>query len=644
MKRIAYFLTAVAVMLSGVSCVKNGTSEVKHTPAVQTLSPLADESGAVKAFQGTKVSVTGINLDQVKSVVVGTKDAKVLSQSLKELSFEIPEFPEFEQSDNVHSATIQMFGPEEETVCYTHPYFISVPVTDALVSGFEPKAGTVGTEITVSGRNLEQVTKIKFADVELLADVFVSHTADAIKFKAPAVTTSGADNPVVITAIWGAGRTIDVTASEKFNLTAPVFDAYTQTAAAKLGEEIDFSGKNLDLVKSVVWKEYELLIASQSATALKVKVPSTIEEMTPVIAEDVLVAKYGEPAQDAAICQAFKIDTTPVGPKKPVFGSIKPTDTEYTSIFLGREVTVTGENMASIEKFTLDGVEALLSDYPTDLQAKFVVPSTISGDVAREVDLVAYYNGDQPVNFGKVKVYPFFYTKGLKLGLGSNSKSTYCAGDRAFLMLREGAVISASEWKTRPVDQYALESSNSVIAGANKAAAGKETEYNSVSPYVVMVSNSSNVISINCPANSTGSGIKNHYIDGTSVSTTYGTPIVKMRIVTEEEAKDVRDAVVAGTLEDVKMYTIGASTNAPKLQSSESGSQWVKGSVICLQHINYATATKGTNPTGVADLSTIAYIYVKDVTCTNEDGTTAKADRSGYIEFDLYCSKDITVK
>ena len=140
-----------------------------------------------------------------------------LMQTLKEITFEVPQFPYFEQSDNVHSATIQIFGPEESKVCYTHPYFITVPVTDALVTGYAPATGTVGTEITISGRNLEQITKIKFNEAEVTSDVFTSQTGDAVKFKAPAATTAAADNAVAIKAVWGGNKEIDVTVDENTN-------------------------------------------------------------------------------------------------------------------------------------------------------------------------------------------------------------------------------------------------------------------------------------------------------------------------------------------------------------------------------------------------------------------------------------------
>ena len=82
--------------------------------------------------------------------------------------------------------------------------------------------------------------------------------------------------------------------------------------------------------------------------------------------------------------------------------------------YLGKTVTVTGENLASIEGFKVDGVEAALVGEPTDVSAQFIVPEGVTFTEATEVAVKALYNGGNEADFGTAKVYPFYYYKGIR--------------------------------------------------------------------------------------------------------------------------------------------------------------------------------------------------------------------------------------
>lgn len=643
MKRITYFLMLAVMTLLGAGCAKT-TSEVIHTPAVQTLSPLADESGAVKVYQGTVVTVTGINLDQVKSIVLGKETAKILKQTLKEITFEVPQFPYFEQSDNVHSATIQIFGSEESKVCYTHPYFITVPVTDALVTGYAPATGTVGTEITISGRNLEQITKIKFNEAEVTSDAFTSQTGDAVKFKAPAATTTAADNAVAIKAVWGGNKEIDVTGETPFTLKVPVFDAVSQAAPTKIGVDVTLQGKNLDLVTSLVWRTYTMTLVSQTATSYTFKVPGAVAETTPdvsgqFIATDALKAIFGEPDQTITVASAYKLDITPVGPAKPTFTSTSCADTGYTLYHQGRTVAVTGTNMENVQSFTIDGVAAPLASESTGTTAYFKVPR-ISGGAKKSVELKALYNNGETAFTTNIDVYPFQYTKGLRIRIGSNSASTYPAenASAAFLILDEAKVISVQQFKDSNFDSFAL-GTQSVINAAGKAAAGATAEqYYSVKPYYFAQSNSGHKLAFNSPANST-SQLKTHRIDGTSLPSNFGTPSVMAKIVGTDDSDAA--AILAGTIENVWANELLGDKGAPAAGAfdvSKPTDTWQKGRIIKIQYANFAhVSATGGKIVSMDNVYQQGFIIIKDATCVNDD-YTAKADRTGYIEFDLIWS------
>ena len=634
MKSIKLCLGILLIALLGISC-KNEAPVTINTPAInttnKTLVPNPNESGTVRAYIGDEVTAEGFNLDKVGAVRFDGVDAEIVSQTIKKIVFKIPVL-DLPQADEPSKVLLEVFDADKETVVFKYDYYVTVPVTDALVSGFTPKSGTVGTAVTISGRNLSQITAVRFGETEAT----IAECADgAVKVTVPAVPATQATSNLDITAVWSGGN-IDVTADEPFVLNIPVFAAYTQTGDARLGDEIALTGENLDLVNGILWGDIALLISDQSATALTVKIPSGIEVMDPALQTKKLYGTYGTPAQEAVIAEAFRIDTTPVGPAAPVFTSAAPAEEGYTALYLGREVVVKGQNFASIEKFKVDGVEAALKGDATDIEARFVMPNTITGTAAREVDLIAVWNGGNELDCGKITVLPFYYTKGLRLRIGSNSKSTYPAANReeSFLLLDEGRVVSVQDWWDTPVDPFAKSGSNTVTSTANKVT-GSETDYYSVRPYTFAGSNSSNKLTFYNPAN-TANQLKTHYLDGTTaLPTTFGTPVIFFAVVTDATLKG---AAAGGTLTDIVTGQPKASAGAPACGPSETGSVWVKGSVLTVQYVDYSTASAGNKPgDALAGVRKVGLMHIADITCVDANGA-AIASREGYIDIDLYWS------
>ena len=615
--------------------------EIINTPAFDssTVSPAANESGTVRAYVGTEVTASGFNLDKVTDVMVNEAKAEIVSQTIKTISFRMPAM-EFAQQDAPYNVVIKAFDGDK--VVFTHNYYLTIPVTDALVSGYEPKTGTVGQVVTISGRNLEQVTAVLFNDVQVSAEAFVEIKADVVKVAVPALPAEAGSASVAIKAVWGAGNQIDVTGEQPFTLNVPFFNAYTQAEPAKLSDEIILTGVNLDLVQKVTWGAVELLIAEQAAESMTVKIPTSIEKQDPVVAKAALEAVYGEPAQTVTVAAEFLVDTTPMGPAAPVFASAAPSDNAYTGFYLAKEVTVSGANFASIEKFEVDGIEVELSEPATDIAAKFVMPSTISGTQAKVVTLTAIWNGGNRADFGKIKVYPFYYTKGLKMRIGSNSKSTYPADNRsaAFLLLDEGRMISVDEFAAG-VDAPAMSGSNNVVA-SNKTKSGVTADqYYAEQPYLFATSSTSHKLAFQNPANSTSQLKCHRYEDGTSLPSTNGTPIIFMGVLKDESDADVKAAVKAGTLEDI-VSTKFAGSSAPAFGTAE-GDTWIKGSVLRVQYVSFSHASDGTGgkPTAPEHVHKTGYIHISDVTCGDALTGLALETREGYIEFDLYWSNVI---
>ena len=638
MKKTLLYMLALAGTLLAVSCREEyGIQNPVNTPAIdvttQKLEPAADEAGSVRAFIGTEVTAHGFNLEHVSKVTVDDADAEIVTKEFKTLVFKIPALS-FAQNDDPYKVTLKVFDADGESVIFRYDYFVTVPVTDALVSGFSPKSGTVGTEVTIAGRNLSQVTAVTVGGQKA---TIADQSDDAVKVVVPAIpSATAAKTGLDIVATWSQGN-IDVTATDKFELNIPAFATYTQTGNALLGDEIALSGENLDLASGFKWGDIALLVVEQTATAVTLKIPTGIEVMTPAVQTKDVTAVYGTPAQTVTVVSAFVLDTSPIGPAAPIFASIENADAAYgTNFYLGKELVVKGSNFATVEGFKIDGITVPVSAESTDVEARFVVPSTISGTAAKEVSLVALWNGGNELDCGTVTICPFYYTKGLRLRIGSNSKNSYPAENReeSFLLLDEARVVSVQDWNDIPVDPFAKSGSNTVTSTANKVT-GSEADYYSVQPYTFAISNSSNKLSFCDPAN-TANQLKTHYLNGTTaLPSTFGTPVMFFAVVTDETLKGT---AASGTLQDIVTGAPKASAGAPACGASETSSVWVKGSVLAVQYVDYAFASTGTKPgDGLQGVRKTGYIHIADITCVDASGA-AVASREGYIEVDLYWS------
>lgn len=628
MKSIKLGLGILLIALLGISCKREAPQPI-NTPAInitqKALVPNPDESGALRAYIGDEVTAEGFNLDKVGAVRFDQTEAEIVSKDIKKIVFKVPVL-DLPQKDEPQKTLLQVFDADKSTVIFKYDFYVTVPVTDALINSYSPKSGTVGTEVTISGRNLTQITKVTFGGVD--GDIQAC-LDESVKVLVPMIPGSEATRSVDIVATWSDGD-IDVTSDEdQFSFLQPVFTSFTQADDLHLGDEIVLSGENLDLVDGVKWGDVDLLISEKSATSLTIKVPSGIELMDPAVQAKELAASFGTPAQKVVIAAALRIDTTPVGPAAPVFTSAAPADKDYTAFYLGREVVVKGENFASIEKFKVDGIEAPLTAAATDIEAHFIMPKTITGTAAKEVDLIAVWNGGNELDCGKITVNPFYYSKGLKLGKACGSALyTDFDASNAFLLLDEGVVVSTSEWLNRPVDPACTSEGNSLVISSSKIAEHKESEYYACAPYIFMSITSNTQLQFNNPANS-NSQLKNHRVDGKALPSQFGTPVIFMGTITEDA---IKNACIGETLTDIASNTAIFGSSAPRWEQ-----HWIKGDVIGIQYLNYAHVTLGAKASALTDVYKTGFMVVRDITMTR-NAENNYIESGGYVEVDLYWS------
>lgn len=660
MKCLKYMMRGLGAMLLSVAlfaaCSEDNTDSIVHAPAIdvtnKTLEPNATgvngESGTVRAFIGTVVTAKGFNLDRVTRVEMGGMTAEIVEQTIAELKFKVPAL-ELAQRDEAYYQDLYVYAGEE--LIFRYDYYVTVPVTDAIVVAYTPTEGTVGTTVKIEGRNLEQITEIRFGSVSLLSDQFTEVVAgseqSSVMFAVPAGEYPAGESSQPIAALWGGANEIDVTGENLFTLRTPKVEAMTQSEPNRIGDEITIRGEFLDLLANYKWGDYDMiLLEGATPESVTLKFPSSIEPTDPVLASADLTATWGEPQQRCLIAAAWQVDTTPQGPAKPLFESFTATDGGAENrLYLGKVVTVKGQNMASIEGFVVDGLEAELSGEPNDVEASFIVPDGVTFTEATDVKIEAIYGGGTVIDFFEAKVYPFYYFKGIRLGLGSNSKSTYTeyAAENAFFYPDLGRVVSTLEWKTTPLDPYAASGTNPAVKGTSVITAGTITEedYYNVLPYIFFITNTSHKLSIAGCANSS-SQIKTHciYEEGSAVSlpSAYGTPLLMYRALGDD--KQWAMAVKEDRLTSLVNYDGNTpGQGAPALGTEvKDGGTWMKGSVVVVGYFGFV---EGEKPSKLEQLHKVGFMHITDLTCADLATGLANEDRAGYVEFDLYWSKAI---
>ncbi len=595
--------------------------DTQRIPALNpaTISPLSNESGSVRAYVGTEVTVQGFNLDCIGAVTMDDIEVEFTAQSIKELKFRIPAL-DYAQNDLPYAVKLRAYDLDKQSI-FTYDYFVTVPVTDALVTGFAPAEGTVGAEITVSGRNLGQVTRIRFggATVEAADFAEVDDEGAFVKFRVPAGGHAGPDTQVAIVAEWGT-ETIDVTGETPFLLHVPSFDALAaqpEGTNSVIGDELELTGRNLDLVSEVKWGDKALPLVAQSAEALTVRFSASIEQADPVVQTKALVAEWGlsEPAQTEILADAWRVDTTPSSSVVvPEFGQMT---VEGGKFYLGKTVTVTGANLTTVEKIELqyDGecIEAEMLAGATDSELKFTVPDGVTFAKAREVSVAAFHNGGEQLEIGKATIYPFYYYKDITIGASDASNIAI-----AFFVPDMGKVISTDEW--RALDKYAAP--DIMLNNKNELDKTKVTEeqYYEVLPYLFCTAGSK-AFNIQGPCGSNGQ-LKNFKTsEGVSITNTgtwFGTPILSFRNLDEsaasEAVKQVAASVRDGSVATMVFSAVTTATASPTfVLDGDFGNIKPKGNGICRS----------------------GFLHVKEVTAA------AVSDKKGRVTFDFYWSKTL---
>ncbi len=678
-------LTLTAVLTTACEERVLQTDPVESVAAINsnTLTIIPTEGGSVQAFIGDEVSAQGINLEHVSKVEfyhsssATTVEAEITYLDHTNITFVIPFF-DLAQADQAYPVSLYIYdenigdvdGDGEIDPIFSYSYYITIPIVDVLIdetTPLSPMEGTVGDELVITGRNLGQVSAITFAGTTIAEADFVSHLAETITFAIPEGTYDAGTSTAAVSVTWNGGDIVSVT--EEFAMKTPLFDAYAAPATTPLlNEYIYLTGENLDLVSDYTWDGFSLSVylpdgEEASSDKVTLYIPAVMDDNhTGVMAKDIL-ASYGSPAQAITAASAVEIDATKLAIASPEITSIRAVDdgddTDALKFYLGKTVTMTGENMNGITAVSVGGESATIVGTPTGTECQFIIPDTFDFDTftaAEDMEIVVVYGDDsgsyELTDKPTIKVYPMYYYKDVTMYPGCSSSSYYTtdAYNSAFFMPNIGTTLTPDEWVLN--DPYAVDAS-----GSNPAVTTSKTlntsyismdDYYAVEPsFIVFFDSGGSKLSIGSGTNSTSMLKCHRYWDyednepGSALPSTYGTNLTWFVTVTDTESSAYQD-VTDGSLEAFTYSKSGSSCTPAYNNGGNSTSTWETGSVIMVINETYTAAGVSDKPNSLTESHNVGYIHIKEVTCiqdtTVSGGGARNEDLSGYVKFDYYWS------
>lgn len=217
-------------------------------PKITSISPLQ-----IKA--GSPLKITGSDLDLVASVLFGG-DKMVEKFDLNEENTEITVTVPLDAQDG----NVKLVAKSEVEYASEAELIMILP-TELQV---KPTAIKNGATITISGKNLDLVTKATFGDLEA---TITETTESQLSIVVPETASTK-----VITLTTASEKTVD---TPGFTYVKPVIKNITPLSLMA-GNEITITGTDLDLVRSVIFAgaATEVSVTSESETTLTLNSPT----------------------------------------------------------------------------------------------------------------------------------------------------------------------------------------------------------------------------------------------------------------------------------------------------------------------------------------------------------------------------------
>jgi hypothetical protein len=240
--------------------LSSGDSIVTKTPL--NLSVLATiTSITAQARPGDNITINGTYLNWIDKITFfrDKKPASFVSQSQTQIVVKVP--------DDAQTGTLVLhYGGTDSANIETKD---TLKVTLPIATSFAPNPVKHGTNVTITGTDLDLVKKVYFNSVSVAVTSFVSQSATSLVVTVPGATTKG---KIKLEAASG----VQTTSASDLDVALPTIASMTPNPVAP-DANVTITGTNLDLVSSANFigvPDAVTTFVSQSATQLVIKVPT----------------------------------------------------------------------------------------------------------------------------------------------------------------------------------------------------------------------------------------------------------------------------------------------------------------------------------------------------------------------------------
>ncbi len=316
---------------------------------------------------GETVTIEGTFLNLIKSVIFSTNkvDTVFVSQSKTKIEAIVPE------DAQTGIITLSNGATEPILVESAWPLNVALPV----VTGISPNPVKAGSQLTVTGTDLDLVKKIIFGGEKQVTG-FVSQAANEIVVGVPAAARDGK-----IKLIPASG--VEAEFATELVMAVPTIAGLTPNPA-KTGSNVTVTGTNLDVVTSVIFggSKTGTIQAGGSATEITVQVPADATAD---------IVTFSTAAEKSVVTTA-------------VLDLVKPAITGITPLTLltKENITITGTNLDIVDTVRFTGDRAVKVSGATETQLVVTVPA---GSRSGSITLVAT-NGDKVISTQSLSLTP----------------------------------------------------------------------------------------------------------------------------------------------------------------------------------------------------------------------------------------------
>lgn len=218
---------------------------ILNAPSVSGFSPTI-------ARPGDTVTISGVNLDQVREVRVNNLLLTLTQKSAQQISFALP--------SEARSGTVSLSYSNNRVLNLSQSLTVQTPV---ILRSLNPLEGLVGAIITLDGEGLDLVEQVQFGAQS------TSPLQRSVTRLTVAVPVGASSAPLTLVTL-GGDR---IVSREVFSVIPKIIFTDLQPSAARVGLKITINGQNLDEVSNVLVNGTAVNLLTRSATALSFSMP-----------------------------------------------------------------------------------------------------------------------------------------------------------------------------------------------------------------------------------------------------------------------------------------------------------------------------------------------------------------------------------